>query len=57
MKILLVWVLATYNYYGGTQYSPPVEDLASCQRMQEVYMRGTTGIANRSVQIRMVVPQ
>ena len=53
-SIFLVWVLITSGGYNGNQlsYSPPVADLASCQRMQE--MAKDSGARSRCIQIEIV---
>lgn len=52
----LVWILMTTTkpYSGSThavQYSPPVAELADCQRMKDALDTGNS----RCVQIRMVI--
>lgn len=52
---ILVWILMTSSSaYKGTgevvQYSPPVAELADCQRMQRAIDTGNA----RCVQVRMV---
>lgn len=50
-NFVLVWVLVIVGGGRPTEFSPPVEDLASCQRIQQAidkYQR------SQCVQIRLV---
>jgi hypothetical protein len=49
MSTLLVWVLVTYTYYGGIQYSPPVADQESCERLKLF-----NNVVQKCVQIKVV---
>lgn len=55
--VILVWVLMTSSghHSGGSgrtvQYSPPVVDLADCQRMKDAIDTGHS----RCVQVRMMI--
>ena len=56
MNTAMVWVLMTIAGYGGGEvvYSPPVADLASCQRMQQVFAKEYGAYDNnRCVEIKI----
>lgn len=56
MTSVLVWILVAYaSSESGVIYSPPVQDLPSCQRMQAT-LKGTYGEDHaRCVQINLMV--
>ena len=55
---ILAWVLVSYDsYHSGMVYSPPVETLADCQRLQ-AFRRNTVRIGtdkdSQCVQVRVL---
>lgn len=51
---MLVWVMVSVAYYGQVVYSPPMADLASCQRVMSAATVTQTHVCKKQcVQIRV----
>ena len=58
MNAVLVWVLVSVGGYNSNQvyYSPPMQDLATCEFLQKnLPRRSAYDVYSRCVQIKMVV--
>lgn len=55
MTFILVWVLVSFDSYAsGMVYSPPMQTLEDCKRLQEVAMKLSQNGKNTCVQINVL---
>ena len=55
MTFILVWVLVSFDSYAsGLAYSPPMQTLEDCKRLQEVAMKLSHQSKNTCVQINVL---
>ena len=55
MTFILVWVLVTFDSYAsGTVYSPPMQTLEDCKRLQEAAYKLSRQERGQCVQINVL---